>query len=86
MRDRNLPASFKCYHNLHKVGSVSSDDLFYKMVIHVHSDSAFRRYQKELRYLNLHYLFDFRVLDSNKRLGLNCLFLIFIMHVPSIPI
>lgn len=50
MRERNLPASFKCYHNLHKVDSVSSDDLFYKMVIHVHSDSAFRRYQKELRH------------------------------------
>lgn len=50
MRERNLPASFKCYHNLHKVDSVSSDNLFYKMVIHVHSDSAFRRYQKELRH------------------------------------
>ncbi|XP_062082011.1 tRNA ligase 1 [Humulus lupulus] len=50
MREKRFPAAFKCYHNYHKVDSVSSDDLFYKMVIHVHSDSAFRRYQKEMRY------------------------------------
>ncbi|PON35102.1 hypothetical protein TorRG33x02_352160, partial [Trema orientale] len=48
MRDKRFPAAFKCYHNFHKVDSVSSDSLFYKMVIHVHSDSAFRRYQKEM--------------------------------------
>lgn len=51
MREKRFPAAFKCYHNLHKVDSVSSDNLFYKMVIHVHSDSAFRRYQKEMRSL-----------------------------------
>ncbi|KAH8485287.1 hypothetical protein H0E87_026903, partial [Populus deltoides] len=50
MRERRLPAAFKCYHNFHKIGSVSVDNLFYKLVIHVHSDSAFRRYQKEMRY------------------------------------
>ncbi|KAL7264689.1 hypothetical protein ACSBR1_002617 [Camellia fascicularis] len=49
MRERRFPAAFKCYHNFHKIGSVSSDNLFFKMVIHVHSDSAFRRYQKEMR-------------------------------------
>ncbi|KAJ6864856.1 hypothetical protein NC651_035430 [Populus alba x Populus x berolinensis] len=49
MRERRLPAAFKCYHNFHKIGSVSVDNLFYKLVIHVHSDSAFRRYQKEMR-------------------------------------
>ncbi|KAJ6300169.1 hypothetical protein OIU76_021043, partial [Salix suchowensis] len=49
MRERRLPVAFKCYHNFHKISSVSVDNLFYKMVIHVHSDSAFRRYQKEMR-------------------------------------
>ena len=50
MREKRFPAAFKCYHNFQKVESVSSDNLFYKMVIHVHSDSGFRRYQKEMRY------------------------------------
>ncbi|KAK0605172.1 hypothetical protein LWI29_023698 [Acer saccharum] len=50
MRDKHYPASFKCYHNFHKIDSVSKDNLFYKMVIHVHSDSVFRRYQKEMRH------------------------------------
>ncbi|KAJ6425526.1 hypothetical protein OIU84_026158 [Salix udensis] len=49
MRERRLPVAFKCHHNFHKISSVSVDNLFYKMVIHVHSDSAFRRYQKEMR-------------------------------------
>ncbi|XVF04971.1 hypothetical protein REPUB_Repub05bG0129700 [Reevesia pubescens] len=49
MREKRFPAAFKCYHNFHKAESVSSDNLFYKMVIHVHSDSGFRRYQKEMR-------------------------------------
>ncbi|XAR59778.1 hypothetical protein NMG60_11015745 [Bertholletia excelsa] len=49
MRERHYPAAFKCYHNFHKIGSVSSDNLHFKMVIHVHSDSVFRRYQKEMR-------------------------------------
>ncbi|KAJ0083774.1 hypothetical protein Patl1_30766 [Pistacia atlantica] len=50
MRERRFPAAFKCYHNFHKIDSVSKDKLFYKMVIHVHSDSTFRRYQKEMRH------------------------------------
>ncbi|KAI4322228.1 hypothetical protein L6164_021939 [Bauhinia variegata] len=50
MREKRFPAAFKCYHNFHKVDVISSDNLFYKMVIHVHSDSAFRRYQKEMRH------------------------------------
>lgn len=49
MREKRFPAAFKCYHNFHKVDAISSDNVFYKMVIHVHSDSAFRRYQKEMR-------------------------------------
>ncbi|XP_030506029.2 tRNA ligase 1 [Cannabis sativa] len=48
-REKRFPAAFKCYHNYHKVDSVSTDNLFYKIVIHVHSDSTFRRYQKEMR-------------------------------------
>ena len=51
MREKRFPAAFKCYHNFHKVDAMSSDNIFYKMVIHVHSDSAFRRYQKEMRYI-----------------------------------
>ncbi|KAK9279399.1 hypothetical protein L1049_013078 [Liquidambar formosana] len=50
MREKRFPVAFKCYHNLHKIGSLSIDNLYFKMVIHVHSDSAFRRYQKEMRY------------------------------------
>ncbi|PKI62580.1 hypothetical protein CRG98_017002, partial [Punica granatum] len=50
MREKRYPAAFKCYHNFHKIESTSSDNLFYKMVIHVHSDSAFRRYQRDMRY------------------------------------
>lgn len=49
VREKRYPAAFKCYHNFHKVDAISNDDLFYKMVIHVHSDSTFRRYQKEMR-------------------------------------
>nr|GEU94686.1 tRNA ligase 1 [Tanacetum cinerariifolium] len=50
MKDKRFPAAFKCYYNYHKINSISSNDLHYKMVIHVHSDSAFRRYQKEMRH------------------------------------
>lgn len=50
MREKRYPAAFKCYHNFHKIDSISSDNLFYKMVIHVHSDSAFRRYQRDMRF------------------------------------
>lgn len=49
MRQRHFPAAFKCYHNYHKIDSLSSDNLYFKMVIHVHSDSVFRRYQQEMR-------------------------------------
>ncbi|KAG7950036.1 hypothetical protein I3843_13G092700 [Carya illinoinensis] len=49
MREKRYPTAFKCYHNYHKVDYISNDNLFYKMVIHVHSDSVFRRYQKEMR-------------------------------------
>ncbi|KAI8009841.1 tRNA ligase 1 [Camellia lanceoleosa] len=47
--EKQFPAAFKCYHYFHKIGSVSSDNLFFKMVIHIHSDSVFQRYQKEMR-------------------------------------
>ncbi|TYI25926.1 hypothetical protein ES332_A05G080700v1 [Gossypium tomentosum] len=50
MKEKRFPAAFKCYHNFHKAESMSSDNLFYKMVIHVRSDSGFRRYQKEMRH------------------------------------
>ncbi|XP_077232996.1 tRNA ligase 1-like isoform X2 [Tasmannia lanceolata] len=50
MRQNHFPAAFKCYHNFHKINSLSIDNLDFKMVIHVHSDSAFRRYQKEMRH------------------------------------
>ncbi|XP_043699681.1 tRNA ligase 1 isoform X2 [Telopea speciosissima] len=49
MREKRFPAAFKCYYNFHKLDSLASDNLHFKMVIHVHSDSAFRRYQKEMR-------------------------------------
>uniref|UniRef100_A0A7N1A6Z7 tRNA ligase phosphodiesterase domain-containing protein n=1 Tax=Kalanchoe fedtschenkoi TaxID=63787 RepID=A0A7N1A6Z7_KALFE len=48
MRERHFPAAFKCYPNYHKINMTSKDNIFHKMVIHVHSDSAFRRYQKEM--------------------------------------
>ncbi|RWW20027.1 hypothetical protein GW17_00015886 [Ensete ventricosum] len=49
IRQRHFPAAFKCYYNFHKVDSLSSDNIHYKMVIHIHSDSVFRRYQQEMR-------------------------------------
>ncbi|GJN10002.1 hypothetical protein PR202_ga28060 [Eleusine coracana subsp. coracana] len=49
MKQRHFPATFKCYWNYHKIDSLSNDNLYYKMVIHVHSDSVFRRYQQEMR-------------------------------------
>ncbi|KAK3124679.1 hypothetical protein QOZ80_7BG0590530 [Eleusine coracana subsp. coracana] len=49
MKQRHFPAAFKCYWNYHKIDSLSNDNLYYKMVIHVHSDSVFRRYQQEMR-------------------------------------
>ncbi|XP_026662373.2 tRNA ligase 1 isoform X2 [Phoenix dactylifera] len=49
MRQRHFPAAFKCYCNYHKIDSLSVDNIYFKMVIHVHSDSVFRRYQQEMR-------------------------------------
>ncbi|CAN6171249.1 unnamed protein product [Urochloa humidicola] len=49
MRQRHFSAAFKCYWNYHKIDSISNDNLYYKMVIHVHNDSVFRRYQQEMR-------------------------------------
>lgn len=46
---RHFQVAFKCYYNFHKVDYMSKDQLYYKMVIHVHSDSVFRRYQQEMR-------------------------------------
>ncbi|KAL5711349.1 hypothetical protein ACHQM5_021813 [Ranunculus cassubicifolius] len=50
MKQKRLPAAFKCYYNFHKISSIAVDNLNLKMVIHVHSDSAFKRYQKEMRH------------------------------------
>ncbi|KAK1357380.1 putative 2',3'-cyclic-nucleotide 3'-phosphodiesterase [Heracleum sosnowskyi] len=50
MKEKRFPAAFKCYYNFHKTELVSSDNLQFKMVIHVRSDSAFRRYQNEMRH------------------------------------
>ncbi|XP_010475570.1 PREDICTED: uncharacterized protein LOC104754968 isoform X2 [Camelina sativa] len=51
MKEKRLPAAFKCYHNYHRADDVSPDNLFYKLVVHVHSDSGFRRYQNEMRHM-----------------------------------
>ncbi|XP_076939051.1 tRNA ligase 1-like [Bidens hawaiensis] len=48
MKEKGL-AEFKCYHNFRKSNSISSKNLHYKMVIRVRNDSAFRKYQKEMR-------------------------------------
>ncbi|KAK2989860.1 hypothetical protein RJ640_001529, partial [Escallonia rubra] len=50
MSEKRFPAAFKFYYNFQKADSISSNNLPLKMVIHVHSDWAFRRYQKEMRY------------------------------------
>ncbi|KAL2938274.1 tRNA ligase 1 [Bienertia sinuspersici] len=50
MKEKRFPAAFKSYFNFHKADSMSQDNIHFKMVIHVHSDSAFRRYQKEMRH------------------------------------
>ncbi|CAN6463133.1 unnamed protein product [Victoria cruziana] len=49
MKMKRFPAAFKCYCNFHKLSSLTKDNLYLKMVIHVHSDSGFRRYQREMR-------------------------------------
>ncbi|KAK8967645.1 hypothetical protein KSP40_PGU006807 [Platanthera guangdongensis] len=46
---RHFPVAFKSYYNFHKVDCISKDQFYCKMVIHVHSDSVFRRYQQEMR-------------------------------------
>lgn len=50
LKEKRSSVAFKCYHNFHKINLISSDNLHYKMVIHVHNDSVFRKYQKEMRY------------------------------------
>ncbi|PUZ68808.1 hypothetical protein GQ55_2G058200 [Panicum hallii var. hallii] len=49
MKQRHFSAAFKCYWNYQKIDSLSNDNLYYKMVIHVYNDSVFRRYQQEMR-------------------------------------
>ncbi|XP_021734193.1 tRNA ligase 1-like [Chenopodium quinoa] len=49
MREKRFSAAFKCYYNFHKADTISRDNIHFKMVIHVHSDSVFKRYQKEMR-------------------------------------
>ncbi|KAL4189279.1 hypothetical protein AMTRI_Chr08g206200 [Amborella trichopoda] len=49
MRQKHFPAAFKCYRNFHKTVASPKENATFKMVIHVHSDSGFRRYQKEMR-------------------------------------
>ncbi|KAI3995207.1 hypothetical protein MKX01_032009 [Papaver californicum] len=48
--EKRFPAALKCYHNFHKITSLAANDAHFKMVIHVHRDSAFRQYQKEMRH------------------------------------
>ncbi|VFQ98103.1 unnamed protein product [Cuscuta campestris] len=49
MREKHQRVSFKCFYNFHKINDVSSDNLHFKMVIHVFNDFVFRQYQKEMR-------------------------------------
>ncbi|KAF6992570.1 hypothetical protein CFC21_009550 [Triticum aestivum] len=46
IKQRNFPVALKCYQ---KVDSLSNDNLYYKMVIHVHSDYVFTSYRQEMR-------------------------------------
>ena len=59
MSEKRFPVAFKCYYNFHKVNDLSSGNLPFKMLIHVHSDSGFRLYQKEMRsilnYFNINF-------------------------------
>jgi hypothetical protein len=48
MKPSCFPAAFKCYGNCQKVDSLSNDK-YYKMVIHVHDDSVFKRYRQEMK-------------------------------------
>ncbi|KAL6189546.1 hypothetical protein ACLB2K_040933 [Fragaria x ananassa] len=73
MREKRLSAAFKCYPNYHKHDSMSSDNVFYKMIIHVRSDSAFQRYQKEMKSkpglwpLYRGFFVDFNLFKANKK-------------------
>ncbi|XP_031100261.1 tRNA ligase 1 isoform X1 [Ipomoea triloba] len=49
MRERRYRTSFKCFYDFKKFKDVSSDNLHFKMVIHVFNDSVFRQYHKEMR-------------------------------------
>ncbi|KAL8553570.1 hypothetical protein ACS0TY_002035 [Phlomoides rotata] len=49
LKEKEKDVALKCYHNIHKTNSLSSDNFHFKMVIHVRSDKAFRRYQNEMR-------------------------------------
>ncbi|KAL8119621.1 hypothetical protein AgCh_016940 [Apium graveolens] len=64
MREKRIPAAFKCYYNFHKAESMSSDNLHFKMVIHVRNDSAFQRYQKQMR---LGFFVDVNLFNSSKK-------------------
>ncbi|GFQ02089.1 hypothetical protein PHJA_002352800 [Phtheirospermum japonicum] len=78
MREKRLPAAYKSFHNFHKINSLASDDLHFKMVIHVHSDSAFRRYQKEMRHnpglwpLYRGFFVDLNLFKVNKGTAVEC--------------
>ncbi|RZC69875.1 hypothetical protein C5167_033011 [Papaver somniferum] len=47
---KRFPAALKCYYNFHKITSLAANNVQFKMVIHVYRDSAFRKYQKEMRH------------------------------------
>jgi hypothetical protein len=49
MKPKSFTVRFKCYWNHQKVDSLSNDNLYYKMVIHVSSDSVFTLYQQEIK-------------------------------------
>ena len=48
VKQKNFPAAFRCYWNNQKFDSLSNDYLYYKMLIHGHSDSAFGHLQQEM--------------------------------------
>ena len=53
-----LPVRFKCHKITSSQSTNDQDNIVsqFKMTVHVLSDSAFRRYQKEMRYCILHRL------------------------------
>ncbi|CAN8311589.1 unnamed protein product [Cochlearia groenlandica] len=79
MKENKLPAAFKCYQNFHRANDISADNLYYKLVVHVHSDSGFRRYQKEMRLsftlwpLYRGFFVDINLFTSNKERDLSSL-------------